>query len=171
MKQKIIFILLFVFLGGIIGYVCVAGYYSHQMQAAKSGSSKVSENGQLRTLASGGMISSVTEDEEEDASMREQETMARIDYPLLDLYFESDKTYKIAVIDYMDQTVVKEYEEKGNFFQFNKEYISILTCPAGRGTTPPYIFCIYEGDERIKDLDCFEVRPGILDGKWGNQDE
>lgn len=171
MKQKIIFILLFVFLGGMLAYVCVAGYYSHQMQAANSGSSEMMENKQLHSFASGSMISSVLEDEEEDDRMREQETIARIDYPLIDLYFERDKTYKIAVIDYMDQTVVKEYEEKGDFFQFNKEFISILTCPAGRGTTPPYIFCIYEGDERIKDLDCFGVRPGILDGKWENQGE
>lgn len=66
MRQKIVFILGFVFLGGILGSVCVTGYYSYKMQATKTESVKVSEDGRLHTSASGSPISSVAEDEEED---------------------------------------------------------------------------------------------------------
>ena len=122
----------------------------------------------VRTEVSGSAVKSTVdygnEDEKQDAEF--QNSIGRIDYPLIDLYFEGEKTYRLELVDYTGQNVVKEYTDQGDFFQFTKEYFSIITCPSGRGTTPPYILSIYEGETRIKDIDCVEVRPGILDDKW-----
>lgn len=107
------------------------------------------------------------EDEEEDAGLNSHDSIGRIDYPLLDIYFEEDKTYRLALVDYAPPNkVCKEYEDKGRFFQFNKEYFSIITLPSGRGTTPEYILEVYEGEKCIRQLDCVCVRPGVLDEKW-----
>lgn len=107
----------------------------------------------------------LSSDEEEDKKGTGQDSISRIDYPLIDLYFERDKTYKLELVEYSGEAY-KEYTAKGDFFQFNKENFSILTCPSGRGTTPPYILSVYEGKKRLKTLDCFGVRPGIMDDKW-----
>lgn len=104
-------------------------------------------------------------DEQEDQKLMQQESISRIDYPLIDLYFEADKTYKLELAEYSGEKI-KEYSAKGDFFQFNKEYFSILTFPSGRGTTPDYILSVYEGKKRIKTIDCGMIRPGIMDGKW-----
>lgn len=78
---------------------------------------------------------SLTNDEALDAELHNLKSIARIDYPLIDIYFEKDKTYKKVVTDFSGD-VIKEYSDKGEFFQFNKEYLSVLTFPSGRGTTP-----------------------------------
>lgn len=106
------------------------------------------------------------EDETLDAELNEQQSISRIDYPFIDLYFESNKTYQITLTEYGTNTIVKEYSDKGDFFQFNKEYFSILTVPSGLGTTPEYVLSIYEGEKRIKSMDCVRVREGILDDRW-----
>lgn len=167
MKQKVMVIVISFLLGGIIGFFCVKVILSASKETVSLGASAMETNAPV----TGSGIQTSEEDEKLDAGQRKQDSIDRIDYPLIDLYFERDKSYKIVIKKYMMDTVVMEYEDEGDFFQFNKEYISILTCPSGRGTTPPFMFEIYEGDTLIKDIDCFEVRAGILDDKWGKKNE
>lgn len=102
----------------------------------------------------------------EDEDLIKKGAIARIDYPLIDIYFEAEKQYKIVITEYMQDKVYKMYEDKGVFFQDNKENISIITVPCGMGTTTKYTFSVYEGENCIKTLDCQEIRTGILDNKW-----
>ena len=178
MKQKVMIIVISFLLGGIIGFFCVKVILSASRETVSLGTSTMQTTSSMQNTSAmetnvpvtGSGIQTLEEDEELDAGQRKQDSIDRIDYPLIDLYFERDKTYKIVIKKYMMDTVVMEYEDEGDFFQFNKEYISILTCPSGRGTTPPFMFEIYDGDILIKNIDCFEVRSGILDDKWGKKD-
>lgn len=178
MKQKVMMIAISFLLGGILGFLCVKVILSNPQETASLGASAKQENpAKQKTSAmqtpvpvTGSGIQTLEEDETLDAGQQKQDSVGRIDYPLIDLYFEHDKTYKIVIREYMMDTVVDEYEAEGDFFQFNKEYISIVTCPSGRGTTPPFMFEIYEGDTLIKNIDCFEVRDGVLDDKWREKD-
>lgn len=108
---------------------------------------------------------SVKADEQEDERFVTQGSDGRIDYPLIDVYFEHDKTYTLQLVKFGGEKE-KEYTAKGDFFQFNKENFSIITCPSGRGTTPGYVLSVYEGKKRIKDIDCFKIRPGMMDDRW-----
>lgn len=111
------------------------------------------------------------QDNGEDEDFIKKGAIARIDYPLIDIYFEAEKQYKIVITEYMQDKVYKEYEDKGVFFQNNKENISIITVPCGMGTTTKYTFSVYEGENCIKTLDCQEIRTGILDNKWKNSEK
>lgn len=108
--------------------------------------------------------SAETDGQEDDKSVK-QGSIGRIDYPLIDVYFEHDKTYTLELVEFGGK-IEKEYSEKGDFFQYNKEYFSIITCPSGRGTTPPYMLSVYEGKKCIKTIDCAGIRPGMMDDKW-----
>lgn len=99
------------------------------------------------------------EDDEKDDELSRQGTIARIDYPLIDIYFDKNKNYKVTIKEFGNsQEIYKEYKDKGDFFQFNKEKFSILTVPSGRGTTPKYILRVEEENECIKTIDCIEIR-------------
>ena len=106
------------------------------------------------------------QDTDEDEKLTQQGSISRIDYPLIDIYFEKDKKYKVTITKYMESETYKEYVDTGDFFQFNKEKFSILTIPSGRGTTPEYILRVHEGDNCIKTIECSKIRAGILDDKW-----
>lgn len=100
------------------------------------------------------------QDSIEDEDLIKKGAIARIDYPLIDIYFEKEKQYKIVITEYMQDKVYKEYTDKGEFFQSNKGSISILTVSCGLGTTTKYTFSVYEGEKLIKTLDCQEIRTG-----------
>lgn len=153
MKRIIIIAVIFFFVGGAGGY-----FLSERL-----GKESVHEDVSVSAPAPD---KQAEEDERYDEKLKSQESISRIDYPLIDIYFESDKTYKVTVTEYMTNTVVKEYSDKGEFFEFNKEYFSILTVPSGRGTTPEYMLDIYEGEKRIKTLDCSMIREGVMDDRW-----
>ena len=98
-------------------------------------------------------------DEKEDDELSRQDSIARIDYPLIDIYFDKNKNYKVTIKEFGNsQEIYKEYKYKGDFFQFNKEKFSILTVPSGRGTTPKYILRVEEENECIKTIDCVKIR-------------
>ena len=99
------------------------------------------------------------EDDEDEDELSRQGSIARIDYPLIDIYFDKNKNYKVTIKEFGNsQEIYKEYKDKGDFFQFNKEKFSILTVPSGRGTTPKYILRVEEENECIKTIDCIEIR-------------
>lgn len=108
---------------------------------------------------------SVETDEQEDDKSVKQGSIGRIDYPLIDVYFEHDKTYTLELVKFGGEKE-KEYSAKGDFFQYNKENFSIITVPCGLGTTPDYELALCEGKKLIKYMDCVEVRPGMMDDKW-----
>lgn len=108
---------------------------------------------------------SVETGEQEDDNLVKQGADGRIDYPLIDVYFEHDKTYTLELAKF-DGEKEKEYTAEGDFFQYNKENFSIITIPSGLGTTPDYVLSVYEGKKRIKIIDCAGVRPGMMDEKW-----
>ena len=99
------------------------------------------------------------EDDEDEDELSRQGSIARIDYPLIDIYFDKNKNYKVTIKEFGNsQEIYKEYIDKGDFFQFNKEKFSILTVPSGRGTTPKYILRVEEENECIKTIDCVKIR-------------
>ena len=106
-----------------------------------------------------------TEQNDEADDKKFKKTLSRIDYPLIDIYFEKDKEYRLELTDFEGKKL-KQFKESGDFFQANKEFFSIFTIPSGRGTTPPYILNVYEGKKGIMSIECSEVRQGVLDGKW-----
>lgn len=106
------------------------------------------------------------QDIDEDKGLNKNESIGRIDYPLIDIYFEEEKQYEIVVTEYMQNKIYKKYTDKGRAFQQIKKDISIITVPCGMGTTTKYTLSVYEGEKRIKTIDCQRVRSGILDSRW-----
>lgn len=173
MKRIILTAILFFVIGG------AAGYFLNSVISRNSAPSDMPvpmpEQGKQPALNSAPPDKKQEEDESLDAELRQNDSASRIDYPLLDIYFEKDKTYKVTVQQYSKPMLVRgeekseeyrEYEDTGEFFQHNKEYFSIITGPSGCGTTPAYILKVYEGEKCIRTMDCFRIREGILDNKW-----
>lgn len=174
MKRIILTAIIFLIIGGAAGYflnpVINKKSAPTDIPASMPEPGKQPESGFIPPEKKEG-----NDDERQDKELRENESIGRIDYPLIDIYFEEEKTYKITVQEYGKGMAAKgeeeskkyrEYEDKGKFFQFNKESFSIITGPSGRGTTPSYILKVYEGKKCIKTIDCFRIREGILDNKW-----
>ena len=147
MKHKILImaVLLFAILIGGIGGFAINSFLYDKSAIIKT--ERKENNEQLE------------EDDEKDDEFSRQGTIARIDYPLIDIYFDKNKNYKVTIKEFGNsQEIYKEYKDKGDFFQFNKEKFSILTVPSGRGTTPKYIRRVEEENECIKTIDCIEIR-------------
>ena len=156
---------------GILLFSCVvlflcAGCAAEKQPAGESESVPQAVVSETEAPEISGTASSA-DDEDEDLKLREQGSIGRIDYPFIDIYFEKDKIYRVVLCRYMmADEIVKEYKDKGDFFNQNKKDFSIITIPAGLGTTPDYSLALYEGKKCIKAIDCVGVRPGVLDGKW-----
>ena len=59
------------------------------------------------------------EDDEDEDELSRQGSIARIDYPLIDIYFDKNKNYKVTIKEFGNsQEIYKEYIDKGDFFQF-----------------------------------------------------
>lgn len=181
MKQKILIAMIFFMIGATSSYFVTSflnrtaedGKKVHSSNAAKNQKEDTGipkDDTNKDTNSPENEISEDTTmletDADEDARLNRQNSLARIDYPLIDLYFEHDKEYRVVLTKFMQDEICKEYTDTGDFFQQNKGNFSILTIPAGMGTTPPFSLCIYEEGECIKTIDCGEVRTGILDDKW-----
>lgn len=160
MKYKIILIIISFCIGG------VSGYFISKVLNREKEFNNVSDNQHTQTYSDSYRKEISQEDEIEDTQRRENDSISRIDYPLIDIYFEREKAYKIIITQWEDGTIYKKYEDKGVFFQSNKEFFSIDTFPSGRGSTPVYLLDIYESDKCIKHIECSGIRPGILDDKW-----
>lgn len=159
MKQKIIIAIIFFIIGGVGGCFLKSNFIGTLKTENKETVSKYSEDikEDIKTLE---------EDIEEDTKLNQQESLARIDYPLIDIYFMDDKEYRVELTKYMQDKIYKEYTDGGGFFQKNKGGFSILTVPTGMGTTPQFSLSIYEDEECIKTINCVKVRMGVLDGRW-----
>lgn len=150
MKYKIIIVVVSVLIGGIGGFVINSLCYKSEILYENQEEGK--ENEQFE------------KDEEDDKKLIRQGSIARIDYPLIDIYFDKNKKYKIVIKEFGDnQKTYKEYVDTGDFFQYNKEKFSIETIPSGRGTTPEYILSVYEEDDCIKMIDCSTIRTDFFD--------
>lgn len=154
--KKLIFVGVLCFLVGGAG-----GYFVNTLFQKK----EVPVTDQAAATVTATPDASVETDEQEDARSVKQGSISRIDYPLIDVYFEHDKSYTLELAKF-DGEKEKEYTAEGDFFQYNKENFSIITIPSGLGTTPDYVLSVYEGKKRIKIIDCAQVRPGMMDGKW-----
>lgn len=151
MKHKILImavLLLAILIGGIGGFAINSFLYDKSMIVKTERKEK---NEQFEK--------DEEDEEEEDDELSRQGSIARIDYPLIDIYFDKNKNYKVIIKEFGNsQEIYKEYIDKGDFFQFNKEKFSILTVPSGRGTTPEYILRVEEENECIKTIDCVKIR-------------
>jgi hypothetical protein len=143
MRYKIIIAVVFILIGGIGGFAINSFLCSKPEVIYES---KKQTNEQLE------------KDEEEDVKLNKQSSVSRIDYPLIDIYFDKNMKYKIIVKKFGDKKIYKEYTDTGDFFQYNKEKYSIVTIPSGRGITPEYILSVYEGDDCVKTIDCMMIR-------------
>lgn len=173
MKRIILTAVIFLIIGGAAGYFL--NPVINRKPAPTDMPAPMPEQGKEPGVSSIPPDIKADEDERLDAELRQNDSDGRIDYPLLDIYFEKDKTYKVVVQQYAKTAPVRgeekakeyrEYEDKGDFFQNNKEYFSVITVASGRGTTLPYILKVYEGKKCIKMMDCVRIREGILDNKW-----
>lgn len=174
MKRIILTAIIFLIIGGAAGYFL--NPIINEKPAPTDIPASVPEPGKPQESGFAPPDKKEGDDESRDKELRENESIGRIDYPLIDIYFEKEKTYKITVQEYAKSTApvrgeekakeYREYEDKGDFFQSNKEYFSVITVPSGRGTTPAYILKVYEGKKCIKMLDCVTIREGIFDDKW-----
>lgn len=156
MKKKLFLISIIaasVLIGGIGGFI-INSLLCDKSEIRYENQDKGNENEQLK------------KDEEDDKKLIQQGSVGRIDYPLIDIYFEKNKKYKIIIKEFCNpQKTYKEYENTGDFFQYNKENFSIATIPSGRGTTPEYILSVYEGNDCIKRIDCITIRTDFFDKK------
>lgn len=177
MKRTIITAVIFLIIGGAIGYFL--NPLVNRKSAPAGMPARMDKPGRP---VSGSAASDTKEGEDErlDLELRQKGAIGRIDYPLIDIYFEKDKTYKVTVQRYANDLsdrgdtkpeAYREYEDKGGFFQQNKGDFSIMTIPSGLGTTPSYILKVYEGEKCIRTIDCMEIREGILDDKWKSKNE
>ena len=117
MKKTIITSIIFLLIGGICGYLLnpIINYKAVN-------SNEVVIEAPTPVVATDNLL--VDEIEYENF----KKSIGRIDYPLLDIYFDKDKNYSIVLTDFMGEKVYKKYKDNGIFFQFNKEYFSITTC-------------------------------------------
>lgn len=151
MKYKIIIVAVSVLIGGVGGFV-INSLLCYKSEILYENQEEGKENEQIE------------KDEEDDKILIRQGSVARIDYPLIDIYFDKNKKYKIIIKEFGDnQKIYKEYANTGEFFQYNKEKFSIATIPSGRGTTPEYILSVYEEDDCIKMIDCITIRTDFFD--------
>lgn len=121
MKYKIIIVVVSVLIGGIGGGV-ISSCLHKPIVLYKNNQERKESNEQFE------------KDLEEDEELIRQGSVARIDYPLIDIYFDKSKKYKI-----------------------------IATVPSGRGITPEYILRVYEENDCIKTLDCITIRTDFFD--------
>lgn len=156
--KRLIFVGVLCFLVGGVG-----GYFVNSLFQKK----EVPVTDQAAATVTATPDASVETDEQEDARLVKQGAIGRIDYPLIDVYFEHDKSYTLELVKFGEESKKeKEYTAKGDFFQFNKGDFSVITFPSGLGTTPSYYLSVYEGKKCIKWIECAVVRPGMMDGKW-----
>lgn len=93
-------------------------------------------------------------------------SIARIDYPLIDIYFESSSNYRVEIVDFMNNEIRKEIKEKGDYFQDIKGDFSIKVIPSGMGTTAEFYMFVYENDKCIKEIECVSIESDVFEGKW-----
>lgn len=188
MKKTVIIAIFMLFLGGVIGWFIkgqtlpdtkgdkqetivqeTSGQESDRQETSiqESGKQEIDkQEADVRDADKQETNEQVTYDNLGDDRLLMHESIGRVDYPMIDLYFDKDKEYRVILKDYMTGEIVKEYVDQGDFFQFNKEDFSIITAPSGRGTTPPYLLSIYEGKDCIKEIECMALGNDIMHDKW-----
>lgn len=92
--------------------------------------------------------------------------IARIDYPLIDVYFQSSSNYRVEIVDFMNNEIRKEIKEKGDYFQYIKGDFSVKIIPSGMGTTAEFYLFVYENDKCIKEMECVSIESDVFEGKW-----
>lgn len=96
----------------------------------------------------------------------ETNSIARKDYPLIDIYFQSDSNYRVEIVDFMDNKKGKEVKGKGEYFQKLKGDFSVMTIPTGMGTTAEFYLSVYEDGKCIKELECISIESDVFVDKW-----
>ncbi len=88
-------------------------------------------------------------------------SIAKIDYPLIDIAFNDGSDWIVVIrdgIDMENSSYKISHDEKE--LQINKEYLSVATFPAGRGTTADGCVYVYKDGELVKSVEyiecCFE---------------
>lgn len=86
------------------------------------------------------------------------EVVGKIDYPLIDIAFNDGNEWAILIVngqDSGDQTYLLCHD--GRELQFDKEYLSVITYPSGRGTTGTGSIVVYQNGEEIKCIEFVEI--------------
>lgn len=86
------------------------------------------------------------------------ESIGKTDYPLIDIAFNDGNEYAVLIVDgiYSNKRTYMLCRD-GKDLQFDKEYLSILTYPAGRGTTGNGNVVVYRNGEEIRNIEFFEI--------------
>ncbi len=86
------------------------------------------------------------------------ESIDKTDYPLIDIVFNDGNEYAVLIVNgiYSDKRTYMLCRD-GKDLQFDKEYLSILTYPAGRGTTGNGSVVVYRNGEEIRNIEFFEI--------------
>ena len=86
------------------------------------------------------------------------ESTDKTDYPLIDIAFNDGNEYAVLIVNgiYSDKKTYMLCRDVKDL-QFDKEYLSILTYPAGRGITGNGSVVVYRNGEKIRDIEFFEI--------------
>lgn len=84
--------------------------------------------------------------------------IGKIDYPLIDIAFNdgSEWTVVVATGIYSENPTYMICED-ATALQFVKEHLSVLTFPAGRGTTGNGCVTVYKNGQEVKCVEYFEL--------------
>ena len=96
---------------------------------------------------------------EQPVNSKEHDTFIKVDYPLIDIYFDTESEWLV-----IDRTGLFGHQEKFSIIresqgllQFSKEGLRVLTFPAGRGTTPEGYIYVYKNNVLIKEVPYIEI--------------
>lgn len=108
-ETKSIYCNYFFIIGGVGGCFVYSGFASTLKTGKQENISKSSGDIKENTKI-------LEDDIRDDAKLNQQKSQARIDYPLIDIYFMDDKEYNIVLTEYMQKRIYKKYSNDGKFF-------------------------------------------------------
>lgn len=84
--------------------------------------------------------------------------IGKIDYPLIDIAFNDGNEWSVVVATgiYSENPTYMVCDD-ATALQFEKEYLSVLTYPAGRGTTGNGSVTVYKNGQEVKCVEYFEL--------------
>ena len=78
------------------------------------------------------------------------DTISRIDFPLIDLYFDEENEWLLVECQHSLGDEKYRIVADAHILNWNKEFLSVSTFPTGRGTTPIGFLDIYKNGKRYK---------------------
>lgn len=86
------------------------------------------------------------------------ESIGKTDYPLIDIAFNDGSEWSVLITyGIYSEKMTYLLCDDGKELQFDKEYLSVTTYPAGRGTTGVGSITVYQNGKEVKHLEFFDI--------------